>query len=396
MSTDGTEGLGASMGALRRDVEAAVRVPPYDVVLRRHHQRRRRRVGVGGLALAAVVAVGVTVLPGLSGPHRAGVTPTGRLSVSRPPVGGVRLADVSFDGAQDGTLLGQVCAQACYDVALASTDGGRSYGAPVSVPGTHRYVAALAGGARIAYAPDLALSADAGATWIALAAPAPVADVVVAAGRMWVLLTPAGAAAQLWSGPATATSWAAYREASAVPGSDASARLVRPSAGTLLVVSGGQAGPRSVVATVSGTAVSWQAERPVSVCGVGSAPSVSAVSAGTWWVACGGQLAAAGGQEVAVTADGGATYTGVARVPTDSTGQQVTALSARVAYLWGGPELLVTRDGGGSWQEALAQPSLGAPHVPLGSGGADAWVLAPGTSTVWRTTGSGWSALTDP
>ena len=85
-----------------------------------------------------------------------------------------------------------------------------------------------------------------------------------------------------------------------------------------------------------------------------------------------------------MTTDAGQTFTSVAPPPTDDLGLSIVAVSARTAYLYGGDALYVTTDGGRSWQTALAEPGLGAPHVPAGHGGGDVWVLAPGANTVWR------------
>lgn len=393
--------LGEAMGQVRRDVEAAVRIPPYELVLRRHHRRQRRRVGVGGLALAVLVAVGLVVAPGLVGGRTGAVAPSSHMvSVSVAPITGkgtLSVQDVSFATARVGTVLGRRCAQTCHDVTLASTDGGEHYGPEVPVPGNHGYVAATADGRQVAYGPDLAISTDYGQTWAPLATPAPVADIAVTGGQLLVLLVPTGGQAQLWSGPLAAASWSAYAQiGDGVPGSDDTARLSRPADGAVIVVSAGP-GRAPTVTTgdlEAGGAVAWQT-RPVGACGQGSRPNLSALSVSTWWVACAGQRGPAGGEAVALTTYAGESYTdaGPPAAASTATAQRVTATTADVAYLSGPGGLLVTRDGGQSWRTLLTQPGLGDPHIPPGTGGTDIWVVAPGTSTVYRSGGGAFSGL---
>lgn len=392
--------LGDAMSRVRREVEAAVRIPPYELVLRRHHRRQRRRVGAGGLALAALVVVGVVVAPGLVGGRTGAVAPSSHtVSVSVAPITGrgtLTLQDVSFATPRLGTVLGRRCAQTCHDVTLASTDGGEHYGPEVPVPGSHRYVAATADGRQVAYSPDLTVSTDSGRTWAPLAAPAPVADIAVAGGQLLVLLVPTGGQAQLWSGPVAASSWSAYTEiGDGVPGSDDTARLSRPADGAVIVVSAGPGQPTVTTGDLEASgAVAWQT-RPVGACGSGSRPNLSALSASTWWVACSGQRGPAGGEAVALTRYAGESYTdaGPSGSVSTATAQRVTATTADVAYLSGPGGLLVTRDGGESWRTVLTQPGLGDPHIPPGTGGADIWVVAPGTSTVYRSSGGAFTGL---
>jgi hypothetical protein len=385
--------MGEAMGAVRRDVEAAVRIPPYELVLRRHHRRRRRAVGAGGIALAALVAAGFAVLPAVGTSRGRAVAPASAVSVSVAPQTGpgrLTLSDVSFADATDGAVLGRRCAARCADVVAATTDGGQHYGTEVTVPGDHRYLAVLAGGREIAYGPDLAVSDDGGASWSTLAVPAPVADVSLSDGRLLVLLVPPGAEAQLWQGP-VAAAWSAYAELGAVRGSDDTARLQRPDADTVIVVSS-QGVPRTAVTTLRGGTLSWRTD-PIAACGGGAVPSVSAVTATTWWVACQGQADGQGAETVAVTTDAGATYTAADPPASASVQQQVTALSASRAYLEGGAGLLETSDGGATWSTVLPEPALGAPHVPGGVGGQDVWVVSPGGDTVWRTNGGPWTGI---
>ncbi len=396
MSDELEDAMSEALGRVRRDVEAAVRIPPYELVLRRHRRRRRRAAGAGGVALAALVAAGFAITPALTSHRTTSVTPATDVRVSLAPpqgAGTLSLSDVSFADAAQGALLGRRCTATCHDVVSASSDGGQHYGAEVTVPGGHRYVAVVGDGMELAYAPDLAVSSDRGATWTALGVPAPVADVSVSGGTVLVLLTPAGAPAQLWSGPLDATSWAGYTDLGAVTGSDDTARLLRPATSSLVVVSSGSGAPRVASATLGPAAPRWRSS-PLALCGAGALPSVSAVSATTWWVACEGQQDPDGAETVAVTTDAGETYTSGAPPAAGGTQQQVTALSPGVAYLSGGPALLVTTDGGRMWSVALKEPGLATPHVPAGVGGQDIWVVQPGAATVWRTTGGGtWTGL---
>jgi hypothetical protein len=263
----------------------------------------------------------------------------------------------------------------------------------VTVPGSHRYVAVVGDGTELAYGPDLAVSTDRGASWAALAAPAPVADVSVSGGTVLVLLAPTGSEAQLWSGPLDATSWSGYTDLGAVTGSNDTARLLRPTSMSVLVVSSGTGVPTVASATLGSAAPVWRSA-DLALCGAGAAPSVSAVSSSIWWVACRGQQDAHGAETLAVTTDAGGSYTSVSPPSSGGTQQQVTALSSSRVYLSGGPMLLVTADGGQDWQVALREPGLGTPHIPAGVGGRDIWVVQPGAARVWRTTGGGtWTGL---
>ncbi|HEY5336386.1 MAG TPA: hypothetical protein VIJ71_10260, partial [Mycobacteriales bacterium] len=277
--------VGDSMARLGRGVEAAVRVPPYDVVVKRLHRRRRRRAGVGGLVLAAFAAVGLTVLPQVT--HR----PTNTVATAvvrvapQTGVGTLSLSDVSFRGPADGLVLGRRCADTCHDVTLSTSDGGDHYGPEVTVPGRHRYVVA-GGDADVVYAPDLAVRPDGAQSWTPLDVPAPVADVAVSDGSMTVLLVPPGAPAEVWSGPATPMSWSQFHRRAVVNGSDDSARLVTVD-GPTVVSTGGTPRVATLDLLVQGPEPTFD-ETPLAVCGAGSRPSVSAVSDTTWWVACRG------------------------------------------------------------------------------------------------------------
>jgi hypothetical protein len=394
--------VGDVMGGIRREVEAAVRVPPFAVVVRRHHRRRRRRVAAGGVVLATAAVAAVLALPAIVGPRDRGETPTAAISVSVAPVTGtglLSLSDVSFAGPQMGALLGRRCAASCSDVVLTTSDGGTTYGPETAVQGNYRYVAA---GTQtdIAYAPDLAIRHAGDAGWSVLAAPAPVADVSVAGPTVLVLLVPPGRPAQLWSGPTAADSWSAYEPVTSVPGSDDTARLLRPTADSVVVVS--NAGmPRSIVGSLLGAGgavgVRWAQPTDIAVCGPGSSAAVSAASPTTWWVACDGERDSdpMRGQEIAVTTDGGRTYTDASppAALSTSTQQLVTVTSPTTAYLSGGPALLLTQNGGVSWHSVLALPGLGIPHVPPGTGGQDVWLVASGGTTVYRSTGGAFTGL---
>ncbi|MGH3744881.1 MAG: WD40/YVTN/BNR-like repeat-containing protein [Mycobacteriales bacterium] len=383
--------IGDSMAEMGRGVEAAVRIPPYDVVVKRLHRRRRRRVGVGGLVLAALAAVGVTVLPQATRhPVRTMQTAAVRVAPQSGP-GTLTLDDVSFLGPSGGLVLGRRCADGCQDVTLSTTDGGDHYGPEVAVPGRHRYVAA-GRDIDVAYAPDLAVRASGSPTWTPLDVPAPVADIAVSDGSMTVLLVPPGAPAEIWTGPATPTSWSQFRRYTVVTGSDASARLVV--GGTAPVVVSTSGTPRiATVAPAAAGAVPVVAEAPLAVCGSGSRPSVSATTATTWWVACRGQRTGGSSEEVAVTTDGGRSFSNVDAVPSGSLDLSVLGVSPTTAYLYGGPDLLVTHDGGTTWQTSLSEAGLGAPHVPAGADGRDVWVVAPGRTTIYRTFGGSWTGL---
>lgn len=383
--------IGDSMAGMGRGVEAAVRVPPYDVVVRRLRRRRRRRVGIGGLALAAVVAIGITVVPQATR-HPSPPLQTAAVRVAPPTgTGTLSLDDVSFLGPRDGLVLGRRCADVCRDVSLSTTDGGDHYGPEVPMPGRHRYVAA-GGDADVAYAPDLAVRPAGAAGWISIDVPAPVADVAVAAGTMTVLLVPPGEPAQIWTGPSAPTTWTQFRPYAVVAGSDASARLVVAGPAPVVVSTDGTPRIATLDGQIQGAGPAF-VETPLAVCGAGSRPSVSAVSATTWWVACRGERTAAGAEEVAITTDGGGSYSNVGTVPSQALNLSVVGVSPSTAYLYGGPELLVTHDGGATWRTALSEAGLGAPHVPPGQDGRDVWVVAPGLTTIYRTVGGTWTGL---
>jgi hypothetical protein len=377
-----TDRIEDEMGELGRAVEAAVRIPPYELVVERVRRRRRRRAGAGGLLLAALVTVGVVVLPAVTREHAAGVQPTSAVRIA-PPTGHGRLAlsDVSYDRDERGLVLGRRCTDTCHDVALATTDKGVSYGPEVSLQGQHRYVAA-GPTLDVAYAPDLALSRDGGATWTELFPPQPVADVSFDGATITVLVTPPGAAAELWTGPKSVTSWSQMHLQSTVPGSDDSARLAIAGPLTLVVSSTGT--PRVAIHDAGG---GWT-QRDLGLCAPGSGPSVAPVSATTWWVACRNEVAD-GTEVVGLTTDSGESYTSAGRLPDGDLDRSVDAVSAQTAYLYGGSSLLVTFDGGATWSVAFDQPGLGAPHIPPGHDGGDVWVLAPGANTVWRQLGHG-------
>jgi hypothetical protein len=379
------------MAGMGRGVEAAVRVPPYEVVVKRLHRRRRRRVGVGGLTLSALAAVGFTVVPQVTH-HSVRTVQTAAVRVApQTGTGTLTLDDVSFRGANDGLVLGRRCADSCRDVTLATTDGGEHYGPEVTVPGRHRYVAAGLP-VDVAYAPDLAVRLDGAPTWTALDVPAPVADIAFSAGSMTVLLVPDGSPAELWSGPATPTSWSQFHRTALLAGTDDSARLVAGGGAPVVVSTTGTPRITSLDPAGPGTAPSVSV-MPLAVCGAASRPSVSAVTATTWWVACRGQRASGSSEEVALTTDGGRSFSNVGTVPSGALNQSVVGVSPTTAYLYGGPKLLVTHDGGATWQTALSEAGLGAPHVPPGTGGQDVWVVAPGSTTIYRTTGGDWTGL---
>lgn len=386
-----SDGIGDSMAEMGREVEAAVRVPPYDVVVKRLHRRRRRRVGVGGLVLAALAAIGITVLPQATR-HPVQTTQTAAVRVApQTGPGTLTLEDVSFLGPTVGLALGRRCADGCQDVTLSTSDGGDHYGPEVTLPGRHRYVTA-GPGADVAYAPDLAVRPAGTPAWTPLDVPAPVADIATSGGAMTVLLVPPDAPAEIWSGPATPTSWTQFHLAAVVTGSDASARLV-VGGGTPVVVSTSGTPRIATLDPSAQPAAPGYVETPVAVCGAGSRPSVSAVSDTTWWVACRGQRASGPSEEVAVTTDGGRSFSDVGAVPSGFLDLSVRGVSPRTAYLYGGPALLVTHDGGTTWRTALSESGLGTPHVPAGTDGVDVWAVAPGSAVIYRTTGGAWTGL---
>jgi photosystem II stability/assembly factor-like uncharacterized protein len=404
----------ADWEGLRSSLESGVSAPPLNALRERRRRRQQRRTIAMACSVVMIGTAGSLAVLGQTGQHAARRSVAGASEVNRFVLGDVAPApkdhadyvvtDVDFVSARTGWAIGLKCVGERCDVATWRTaDGGSSWSPAVTVArdvprasfqdqdpsgGGVRSLRMVDGQRGYAFNPDLYATADGGATWTRVPQSSKVANVAVQGESVWVfergcsvdddcdaVLLTGGVGGALK--PATTT---------LPPTNGAKALLRRESPRSAYVLSWQAADGTSSLQRWTGA--SWT--REATPCADEDAQLLSAGAGRPLWAVC--------GKRAFVSADHGGSWRRVTDVP----GGDVTdlvALSGRTAYVTTQvpARLLVTRDGGLTWNPAEGTSLKGYGYGNLDVADAThAWAMGD-AGTLWRTAdGARWERLALP
>jgi photosystem II stability/assembly factor-like uncharacterized protein len=419
----------ADWDGLRRGLEAAVTPPPLDTLRARRRRRQQRRAIAATCAVALIgTASGVALLGRGSAGHGPGVVAGG--TVNRvvlnerytPPRGDhdYVVTDVDFTGTATGWAIGMRCVDdRCTAATWRTDDGGTtwgpetvvardvprtSYGAQDPAGGGVRSIRMVDAHEGFAFNPDLYVTHDGARTWHRARQPSKVAAVTVAGRSVWV--TEHGCPADddcdpvVLAGPLGAPF--ALRPLTVPP--TRGSTLVRRADerhGYLLAFDAPD-GPGTLHRTADGGAT-WQAA--VNPCPDARSAALSAGAGRPLLLVCSGDVAAGSRKvhtapkQAFTSADHGASWRRLPDPPAAGELTDLSAVSATTAYATTllPARLLVTTDGGATWQPATGTARAGYGYGNLDVAGVrHAWAMGD-QGILWRTAdGTTWQRLTLP
>jgi photosystem II stability/assembly factor-like uncharacterized protein len=409
----------ADWDGLRRDLEGMVAPPPLAALRERRHRRQQRRAIATTFAVVMVGSAGGVAVLG-RGAQQHGGTPVAAPTALSQIVNSDRLppprdyqehvvTDVDFVTPTTGLAIGVRCVGDSCDVATWRTaDGGATWSAPVEVAtrvprvsfqaedpagGAARSLRMLDESTGFAFNPDLYVTRDGGRTWTRVPQPSKVASISVTGTSVWLAERGCEAGVDCNLVLRSGTAGGTFRDL-AVPPTRGAAALVRRAGpdDAYVIAWDAAAAPYASFSRTHDGGRTWTAG--TNPCRDATAESLSAGAGRPLWVLC----ETPAGRRAFSSADHGTTWRRLADPPAEGVVTDLVARSATDAYLTlqTPARLLVTRDGGATWQQAEGTGK------GYGYGNLDvvdathAWAMGD-AGLLWRTTdGTRWERLTLP
>jgi photosystem II stability/assembly factor-like uncharacterized protein len=422
----------ADWDGLRRGLEDAVTPPPLNALRQRRQRRRQRRAIASTCALALIGTASGFALLGQRSRESGGDARAGRAAAINQVVHSDRFApprndydyivtDFDFVSPTTGWALGIACAEeTCRAATWRTDDGGSTWGPEVVVAkdvprDSYKEQDPKGGGARslrmidanegFAFNPDLYVTHDGARTWTRVPQPSKVSGIQAQGRSVWVTehgcATDADCAPVIRSG---AVGPAFALTPLRVPATRGATLVRRGDAlhGYLLAYDAPSHAPGTLHRTADGGAT-WQPA--VDPCPDTVSAALSAGAGRPLLVVCSGDVAAdednvhRAPKRAFASNDHGTTWRRLPDPPEVGELTDLTALSATTAYATTQlpARLLVTTDGGTTWQPANGASRNGYGYSNLDVADAThAWAMGD-QGTLWRTTdGAAWHSLALP
>ncbi|MDQ1713376.1 MAG: hypothetical protein QOE45_2826 [Frankiaceae bacterium] len=422
----------ADWDGLRRGLEGAVTPPPLDALrARRRHRKQRRTIAVT-CALALVgTASGMALLGQRDRDTSSGVvaksTAINRVVHNErytPPRADhdYIVTDFDFVGADTGWALGLRCVEdGCTTATWRTDDGGSTWGPEVVVArgvprSSYTEQDPAGGGARsirmvdaeegFAFNPDLYVTHDGARTWTRVPQPSKVAGIQVAGRSVWV--TERGCPVEDDCDVVVRTATLGRRPfavADLLMPATIGSTLVRRAGerhGYLLTFDAAGGSPATLHRTADGGATWQPATNP---CPDAVSAALSAGAGRPLLLVCSGEVDAEDRtlhrvpKQAFTSADRGTTWRALPAPPEAGELTDLTSVSATTAYATTlvPARLLVTTDGGATWEQAegTAKSGYGYSNIDV-SDARHAWAMGD-QGVLWRTTdGTTWERLALP